>query len=380
MDDLLSAVQQGHVSMVRRAPAKSGDKVGAKVGQAQEDVERATAERAAYDGDLDRVTLTGGVQVSDAGSVLWANQVALDRATGDAQAVGGVKVNYAQDGSAPGSSIQAAPAEATHIVADRAGLEHASGAATFYGKPVRLWQGGSQVQAPVIQLARAEKRLTARGELPAGATQTAQVHTILALARSEAPGVAKSVTAKPNTTKAGADKAGQESKMPGVAHIASGELVYSGDLRQAEFTGGVRAETVDGTIRASEATVYLQQDAGRLSSSTEVAVPSLTGNVERMVATGRIEMEQPGRRATGEQLVYTASDQLFVLSGDCKAQPRLVDASRGTITGAMLRFHSGDDSVVVSNGAPCSTSEAESQRVKTNTRVGKDATIEKGKQ
>jgi lipopolysaccharide export system protein LptA len=89
LDDLLSAVQQGHISMMRRAPAKKGDKVGAKPGRAKEDVQRATAERAAYDGDLDRVTLTGGVQFSDADSVLWANQVALDRATGDAQAVGG---------------------------------------------------------------------------------------------------------------------------------------------------------------------------------------------------------------------------------------------------------------------------------------------------
>src|ERR1017187_4762935 len=49
-------------------------------------VEHARAERAAYDSDTDRMTLTGGVQVSDAGSVLWANQVALDRASGDSVA------------------------------------------------------------------------------------------------------------------------------------------------------------------------------------------------------------------------------------------------------------------------------------------------------
>jgi lipopolysaccharide export system protein LptA len=383
LDDLLSAVQQGHISMMRRAPAKSRDKVGAKPGRAKEDVQRATAERAAYDGDLDRVTLTGGVQFSDADSVLWANQVALDRATGDAHAVGAIKVNYAgEDSAQAGGGRATTQQEPTHILAERADLVHATSIATFYGRPVRLWQGGSQVQAPVIQLARAENRLTARGESPAGATQTAQVHTILAIAKSEAPGAAK-----PSTTKAGADKAGHEQKMPGVARIASGSLVYSGDLRRAVFSGGVRADTVDGTIRAREATVYLQPAGTAQAAVTNAAavpadaVPSLAGKVERMVAGGQVEIDQPGRRATGEWLVYTASDGLFVLTGDDKAQPKLVDAANGTITGGALRFHAGDDSVVVSNAGATGKTEgmAADQPARSETHAGKDATMGKGK-
>jgi lipopolysaccharide export system protein LptA len=95
-----------------------------------------------------------------------------------------------------------------------------------------------------------------------------------------------------------------------------------------------------------------------------------------MVATGEIEIKQPGRRAAGEHLVYTASDGLFVLTGDGKALPRLVDSARGTITGAALLFHAGDDSVVVSNVEPGA---ATGQRVRTETRAGKDATMGKGK-
>jgi lipopolysaccharide export system protein LptA len=177
VDDLLSAVQQGHITMIRRAPSKSGTKARSGLGGtgiAQEDFEQATADRAAYDGDLDRVTLTGGVEVSDRASALWAGQVALDRKTGDVQALGAVKVNYLQDnsaqagglrGTAPGSaSQQAAQAEPTHVLAERAELVHATSVATFYGRPVRMWQGGSQVQAPEIKLERAEQRMTARGE------------------------------------------------------------------------------------------------------------------------------------------------------------------------------------------------------------------------
>jgi lipopolysaccharide export system protein LptA len=411
VDDLWSAVQQGHVTMIRRAPAKKGTKAGSGLGRtgiAQEDFEQATADRVAYDGDLDRMTLTGGVQVSDAGSVLWANQVAMDRKTGDAHAVGAVKVNYLQNnsaqagglrGTAPGSaSQQAAQAEPTHVLAERAELVHATSVATFYGRPVRMWQGGSQVQAPVIELQRAGQKMIARGDASAGgsaAAQTPQVHTVLASAGSREKDAAKAGAGSSATAKTGDGKSATRERLPSVVRIASSGLAYSGDLRQAEFSGGVRAETVDGTIRASEATVYLQQAAvaaetgaagtslaPATSSATgggAAAIPSPAGNVERMVATGRIEIEQPGRRATGERLVYTASDRLFVLTGNGTAQPRMVDAVRGTITGAALQFHAGDDSVVVSNVEPGAASAAAGQRVRAETRAGKDATMGKGK-
>ena len=402
VDDLLSAVQQGHVTMTRRAPAASGAKAGGgasgRTGIAREDFLQATAERAAYDGDLDRVTLTGGVAVSDRASALWANQVALDRATGDAHAAGAVKVNYLQDnsaqavglrGTAPGSaSQQGAPVGPTHVLAERAELVHATGVATFHGRPVRLWQGGSQVQAPVIEIARQQQRLTARGEASEGGAQSMPVHTVLVSAGSDAPGAVKAGAGSSATAKPGDGKTATSERLPSAVRIASGGLVYSGDLRQAVFSGGVRAETADGTIHANEATVYLQQTAGAAQSARTKAaaappsgdaVPSFAGSVERVVAGGQVVIEQPGRRAVGEHLVYTASDGLFVLTGDGKTMPRLVDSTRGTITGAALLFHAGDDSVVVSNAAPGGTGEATGQRVRSETHAGKDATMGKGK-
>jgi lipopolysaccharide export system protein LptA len=378
---LLSAVQQGHVTMVRRAPAKVGAKAAANSGTAQEDVQHASAQRVAYDGNLDRVTLTGSVQMSEVGSSLWAGQVVFDRKTGDAQASGTVKVDYAQDASSPANKTQADPAEPTHIIADNAVLVHATGVATFAGSPVRLWQGGSQVQAPVIEIARAQQLLTARGVTSArGATtqKIAQVHTILSPS-SDQPGAANSAAANSSAAKTGSRNAGAESQMPKVMRIASGELVYSGDLRQAEFTGGVRAETMDGTVRANQATVYMQQGAGKGPSSAVEEAPSLAGSVERMVATGQIEIEQPGRRATGQRLQYTANDQLFVLTGDDTVLPMLVDAAHGTIAGAAILFHPGDDNVVVSNTEPGATSAEQGRRVRTETHASKDATMEKGK-
>jgi lipopolysaccharide export system protein LptA len=91
----------------------------------------------------------------------------------------------------------------------------------------------------------------------------------------------------------------------------------------------------------------------------------VAGKLEKMVASGHIEMDQPGQRATGEQLVYTASDQMYVLTGTAAALPKVVDDQRGTVTGTSLRFHAGDENVVVSNEGDSGVG----QRVRTETRV-----------
>jgi lipopolysaccharide export system protein LptA len=150
-----------------------------------------------------------------------------------------------------------------------------------------------------------------------------------------------------------------------VVRVASRELVYSDAARKAEFTGGVEVESRDGRMRGQQVVVYLQpaQTPGTVKATGGNGF--MAGGVERMVVTGHIDMEQSGRRATGEQLVYTASDGMFVLTGTPAVLPRVVDDQRGTVTGTSLRFHSGDDNVVVSNGGEGGAG----QRVRTETRV-----------
>jgi lipopolysaccharide export system protein LptA len=415
-DTLVSEVQVGHVTMTRRVPARSqGKAVGTKAGGpavAADDVERAIAERAAYDGDLDRMTLTGGVQLGDADSALWADQVTLDHKTGDAHAVGAVKMNYVNDASSAvagavrisptqarlpgpaGGSQRTAQAEPTHILADRADLEHATEVATFYGKPVRMWQGGDQVQAPVIEFSRAQKRMIARAEAATGlstAAQAAQVHTVLAGGGNDATGAAKPGAAKPGlgaaacdartAAKPGVGMATADSRPPSVVRVASGGLIYSETLRRADFTGGFRAETVDGTIRAGEGTIYLRKAAGvggadaAAGEANASAGPSLAGDLDRVVATEHVELDKPGLRATGGRLVYTASDRVALLTGDKDAQPKAVDA-QGTTTGAALRFQSSCDG---SGSGTVEVLGAPGERVRTDARIGNDGRKEKGK-
>jgi lipopolysaccharide export system protein LptA len=344
-DEISSAAEQGHVVMTELPVKKPGD-------SAAPVEERVTAERAVYDGELERTTLTGNVQVSDGASVLWADRVVSEQKTGDATADGSVKASFIQAGS---------NAEPVHVLASRAELKHDSQVAKFYGvtgKPARLWQGASQVDAPVIEFEQKQKRLLAHG---AGTGAPGAVHTVL---MSGGPGV------KPEATKAG-KQAG--SGKTSVVRVASRELVYSDEARRADFTGGVQVDGVDGSMRGQQAVVYLQgaKTAGGASASGlkktdgPVGEGFMGGSVERVVASGHIEIQQPGRSASGEQLVYTASDGMFVLTGTAKVPPKVVDDQRGTVTGTSLQFHAGDENVVVSNEGESGVG----QRVRTETRV-----------
>ena len=349
-DEIASAVVHGHVVLTRQTVPKENE--------ASPSAEaRATAEQAVYDAKVGTTTLTGDVQVADVGSMLWADRVVADQATGNAVADGAVKVSYLQPGSdGAGSKVKPSGAgeEPVHVLAVRAELKHDSGVATFYGdvgRPARLWQEASQVEAPVIQFDQKKKSLLARGSGP-GAGMA--VHAVL------------TSSAKPEGGKDG-------TRRMSVLRVASRELTYSDVSREAVFSGGVRVMSADGTMGGQEVTVYLQsasvEGAGNAHEKTIAPVQNgfMGGTVERMVASGHVVIGQPGRRATGEQVVYTASDGMFVLTGTASAPPEVADEEHGTVTGTLLRFHAGDDSVVVSNGGKSGAGE----RVRTETRVKK---------
>lgn len=366
-DEVATVVQQGHVSMTNHPAGKAG--VSATSEQRTTTEQTATADRAAYDGDTNKLMLTGAVQVMDGASVLWTDRLVMERESGDATADGSVKVTYVKEPGAAGESV--------HVLAGRAELQHAAGLAMFYGvagSPARLWQGGSQVAAPVLQFEQQKRRMLAKG---AGQGAAMAVHAVFVNVTETVPtrgASGRPGTDLPNRVVVGDSSAAQEipservtgalPKRPAVVRIASREMTYDDIARRAVFNGGVQVESVDGTMRGQEATLFLQRAKG----STEKPVGQssfLGGSVERIVATGRIEMEQAGRRALGEQVVYTAADGMFVMTGTPGSPPKMVDATRGTITGTSLRFHAGDNSVVVSNG----TDHVVGERVRTETQV-----------
>jgi lipopolysaccharide export system protein LptA len=296
------------------------------------------------------------VHLNDAGSLLLADRVVFDRSSGDADASGTIRVSYLQP-PAEGSAKSAQAAEPVHVLAERAELREDSDATTFYGKPVRMWQGGSQIQAPVVTLRREERQMTARGDAAAGfpTVRTLLVNTGMGTKPAGAVRAAKkpkeSASAGAATTGTGA-KAGAGSK---VIRVESTSLVYSDAERTAHFTGDVTIANAGETIRSREATAFLSpaspaKDRGAAGADAGM---TLNGSLERVVAEGDVRVDDAGRKATGERLVYTAADGLAVLTGTATVLPSVTDTGDGSrVTAPAFLLHTGDNSVEALRAAP----------------------------
>ena len=126
--------------------------------------------------------------------------------------------------------------------------------------------------------------------------------------------------------------------------ITSSRLTYTDSERRAHYEGGLTAKGTDFTAAANTADAYLEARS-QAASNQQLAGP---GRLERMVAEGNVTIQQPGRRAEGQKLVYTAAEEQFVLTG---GPPSIFDAERGKITGVSLTFFQADDRVLVEGEA-----------------------------
>ena len=327
--ELTRAEQKGNVATVHEAVQVANGKPGAPT------VEHSRADDEVYEAEPNVAHLLGNVEVQDETSALSADKVDVNRGNGDAFAYGNVKVTYL-NAPAPGSPPTPTPQEPVHVLAARAIAHKSSGLAEFFGSGqdlARMWQGTSQVEAPVLDYYRTEKKLIAHGD-----------------AGSDAPMV-RAVLASASPSLAGPSAGAKKTQgSTGTTHVASKQMVYTDSARTIEFTGAVRVVQQDGVLTSNEATVWLTPAAAASTQAKNAPAPVsgfLGGRVDHMVATGAVVISQPGRRGTGDKLVYTASDGVYVLTGTKAVPPKVVDQAQGTTTGAALRFKSGDDSVEV---------------------------------
>ncbi|MGC8548417.1 MAG: LPS export ABC transporter periplasmic protein LptC [Acidobacteriaceae bacterium] len=302
---LVSAVEDGHVVM-QQTPAKAAHNAGGPV--------MAWASHAEYTEADQVLRLRGNPRIEETGALdLSADAIDYHRSTGEAFALGNVKATYRQASaaSANGSLPQLGGKGATHVVAAHAWFSSAKGQATFYGAsghPARLWQGGNSVSAPVIELRRSPQQLFASGHGTDAVTAA-----FAAVMGSRAPA--------------------------GLVRVASDSLTYSGKSHQADFRGHVEAVDTFGKMQASNINMQI--------APAEDHQPT---RLERMTATGGVTLIQPGRRAVGTRLVYTASDERYILTGRPGALPYLIDRVHGRTMGAALIFNNRNDSVEVNGG------------------------------
>ncbi len=267
---------------------------------------KAWADRATYTPADQMLVLTGSPRVVDSGMTTTAKVLRMNRAIGDAIAEGDVKTTYSELKPQSGGGILAS-ADPIHVTSHSMTAHRSPGVAVYSGNAV-LWQNANVVQAPTIEFDRDQRSLTAQG------TAGHPVSTVLV--QVEKNGKATPVT------------------------IESPRLNYRDSERKINLEGGVTVKGADATMTAQQMTVFLSPR----SPSTGTAARSTPGQVEKIVAEQKVMITQPTRHAMGDKLVYTASDEKFVLTG---GPPSIFDAERGKITGDSLTFYKRDDRVLV---------------------------------
>lgn len=376
---LTYAVQEGHATL--RSVSWRGSHAASKPGERpsekpSEEVTEGTAQRVEFDDGKHRVSLAGQAHLWSVEDDLTATRVDLDSDTGDAQAEGPVRVTLVS-----GTSHEKAPvAAATHIAASQASFLRASNVAEFHGtatEPVRLWQGGSQLEAAIVVVDRVHNSLSARPQ-----TADGLIRAVFVGGRpgAEKPGEQERVekATVPKATAAVKKQATSGDRLPPAGSallVTSSRLEYSGLTREATFSGGVRTNGALGEARSQTAVVFLwpiareaQPGEAKKTSETQRAPAEglLGGAVEKVVLAGKVQMEQPGRYGSGEQLLYTAATSSFVLTGAPGRPPRIVDAAQGSVTGTTLLFRTGDNTVVVAGDSARTAAATERVRTELN--------------
>jgi len=252
------------------------------------------------------LTLTNSARVIDKNMTTTARTMRMNRATGDAFADGDVKSTYSDIKPQPNGALLASSSP-IHVTS-RSMTAHRSPAVALYTGDARLWQDANLIEAPSIEFDRDRRVVTAHS--------SANQKVSTALVQTEKNGKSTPVL------------------------VTSDDLNYSDNDRKAHFEGNVVAKGTDATITSSRMDVFLQ---ARSQTAPNQSVTS-TGKIDRIVAQEKVVITQPARRGTGDQLVYTAADDKFVLTG---GPPSIFDAEHGKVTGVSLTLFRHDDRVLV---------------------------------
>jgi lipopolysaccharide export system protein LptA len=260
------------------------------------------ADRASYSPEDDAVSLQGSPRIVDGGMTVTADSIRLGRRSGEAVAVGNVKSTYSELKLQPNGALLAT-AEPVHVTSHAMSAQRLSGVAHYSGG-ARLWQGSNIVDGQTIDFDQKARTIVALGD---------RRHPVSSVFLQ-------------------VDSKGKASTMV----VTAPRLNYADSERRAQYSGGVTARGQDGVMTADHADIYLNP-----AGASHSAGPS---QLDHIVASGHVLVQQQERRAEGNRLLYTASAGTFVMTG---GSPMLSDPVNGTVHGGSLTFYSHDDRVVV---------------------------------
>lgn len=124
-------------------------------------------------------------------------------------------------------------------------------------------------------------------------------------------------------------------------HVVSDKMVAKRESSNVEFIGNVKATRIDSVIQADSLQVFFNE-SGSQTDADSPQDPN-QGNVKKIVAAGNVRYTAGERKAFADKAVYTAQNQVLVLTG------KTAKLMTGTsfVTGKKITLYRAEDKVVV---------------------------------
>ncbi|MFN0108689.1 MAG: LPS export ABC transporter periplasmic protein LptC [Blastocatellia bacterium] len=244
----------------------------------------ATADRAVYAASTQTVAMRGKPLLWDSASRANADEIDANVETGESFLRGKVRSTYYSREKTGGAMPFKKDKAPVTIASDRAEVKHREGAARYTGN-VRAWQDSDFIRADNMELDNGERMLTAWGN-----AQSAFYDFEREVEKNRKEIVPVFATA---------DK-----------------IVYTDANRTAHYEGAVK----------------IKQGTDQIDAAVADAVMDNQHKLVQLTASNNVVMTQPQRRATGDQLVYTAANDTAVLTAALGKMAIVEDKEREAVT------------------------------------------------
>jgi lipopolysaccharide export system protein LptA len=119
-------------------------------------------------------------------------------------------------------------------------------------------------------------------------------------------------------------------------HVLSDRMIAKRDTSMVEFIGDVKATWQDSVLLSDSVQVYFNEQSDKKDDSPQ-------SNIKKIISTGNVRYTSGERKAFADKAVYTAHDDILVLTGE---SPKLVTGS-SFITGKKITLFRQQDKVIV---------------------------------
>jgi lipopolysaccharide export system protein LptA len=228
----------------------------------------AIAARGVYTAWNQTVAMRGKPQLWDPSLRASADEIDTNVESGESELRGRARTTYFNRESTGGAAPFKNRKNPITVASDRAMVKHNEGAARYIGN-ARAWQGDDFVRAEYIELDKGERTMTAWNNAQSGFYNFERE-------------VEK----------------GRKEIVPVFA--SSDRIIYTDANRTAHYEGSVK----------------IRQGTDRIDSATADAVLDEENKLISLTASKDVVMTQPSRRATGDQVVYTAATDTAILTGN----------------------------------------------------------------